>query len=201
MARPRTFDTDRALACVRDAFWAGGVHATSIGDLSAATGLTVGSLYKAFDSKGALLSRVLDEYLERGLAWTAALLDSAPDPLDGVAAWLGAVADAASDDSPTRGCFAVQCAAELAGTDPEVRARLARHDAALLALVRTRLAAVPSGSGSAPDPDAWAPLLATLVNGLQLQARKGISRRDAHGLVATTMSALRSLPPHPGVPA
>ena len=187
MARPRSFDTDRALARVRDAFWAGGVRATSIGDLSAATGLTAGSLYKAFESKGALLTRVLDEYLERGLAWTAGLLGSAPDPLDGVEAWLGAIADAASDDSPTRGCFAVQCAAELAATDPEVRTRLARHDAALLALVRARLAAVPAG----PDPDAWAPLLVTLVNGLQLQARKGIAPDEAHALVATAMAALR----------
>ncbi len=202
MARPRTFDTDHALQCVRDAFWSAGVHATSIGDLSAATGLTVGSLYKAFESKGALLARVLDDYLEHGLRWTTELLGSRDAPLDGIEAWLRAVADAASADSPTRGCFAVQCAAELAETDAAVRARLSVHDAALHALVRDRLAAANDGAATWLDPDAFARVLTTLVNGLQLQARKGVSHADAHALVTTTMSLLRptsagAIPPLP----
>ena len=190
MPRPRAFDTDAALARVRDALWAGGVHATSIADLCAATGLSAGSLYKAFTDKPTLVLRVLDEYLVAGLAWTEAMLAEGDGALDGVEAWLRAVADLASADSPQRGCFAVQCASELAERDPAVRARLAEHDARLRALVEGALGRVAAAGRRPGDPLAHARLLLTGVNGLQLDARKGLARADAHAVVDVALAAL-----------
>ena len=48
MARPRTFDEQEVVAAARDEFWERGYAATSVDDLTAATGLGKGSLYGAF---------------------------------------------------------------------------------------------------------------------------------------------------------
>ncbi len=64
MGRPREFDEKVVVAKARDAFWANGISATSISDLGDATGLSVGSIYKAFDSKDGLCFRTLDDYLD-----------------------------------------------------------------------------------------------------------------------------------------
>ena len=194
MARPRSFDTDRALADVRDAFWARGIAATSISDLCEATGLTTGSLYKAFTDKPTLVRRVLEDYLVAGLAWTEGLLDGADSPLEGVAAWLHAIAELAASDGPTRGCFAVQCAAELAEREPDVRERIARHDARLRTAIAARLHAAREAGETTVDPEPHARLLLTLVSGLQLEARKGVSRRDARALVDAALATLNASP-------
>lgn len=197
MPRPRAFDTDHALTCIRDAFWAHGVQASSMDDLGRASGLSTGSLYKAFGSKALLLERVLDDYLRQGVAWVRAQLDSASTPRAGIEAWLHAIADLASDPSPTRGCFAVQCAAELAEDHPEVRARLRSHDAALRALLESALTRHAERTGQPLPVGAHARLLLTVVNGLQLEARKGITPADAH---ATVEVALAALDVEPNVP-
>ena len=201
MARPRTFDTEHALARARDALWAGGIHATSVTELCAATGLTVGSLYKAFEDKPTLVRRALDAYLEIGLAWTAERLDpggrTADAPLAGIERWLRAVADLAASDAPTRGCFAVQCAAELAGRDAEVRARLVVHDRALRALVAEALRRAARADRWQGNPDAHARTLLALVNGLQLDARKGIDARDAHAVIDVALAGLHASRPPP----
>ena len=132
MARPREFDEQTVLDAARDEFWEHGVAATSISQLSAATGLSVGSLYKAFSSKGGLCARTLDRYLDDGLDAMGALLDSGDTAVDGIDAWLGALADMASNSDGPRGCYGVVCAVELAGDEPEIRDRLRRHDERLV---------------------------------------------------------------------
>ena len=55
MARPRTFDEADVVEAARDQFWNRGYAATSVDDLTAATGLGKGSLYGAFGDKHSLL--------------------------------------------------------------------------------------------------------------------------------------------------
>lgn len=191
MARPREFDEQTVLEAARNAFWTNGVGQTSISDLGDATGLSVGSIYKAFQSKAGLCHASLDDYLSRGLASTADLLDHADGPVAGLTEWLDAMAVQAASTSPTRGCFAVNCATELAETDEGVRDRLQRHDRALRSAVgRTISEAVASGELHA-DPTAGAMLLCTTVNGVQVESRKGISLDDARTTLMMALSALR----------
>ena len=192
MPRPRSFDTERALDDVRDAFWSRGVSATSITDLCTATGLTTGSLYKAFVDKPTLVRRVLDDYLAAGAAWTEARLASEPAPLDGIAAWLREVAELAASDAPTRGCFAVQCAAELAEREPDVRERLVAHDERLRAAIVERLEAALERGEFDGNPTVHARVLLTLVNGLQLEARKGVTSAEANAVVDAALAMLRT---------
>ena len=60
--RPREFDTDAAIDSALLVFRERGYHATSIKELSDATGLTAGSLYKAFGSKNGLFLAAFDRY-------------------------------------------------------------------------------------------------------------------------------------------
>ena len=63
MARPRKFAEGDVVAAARDEFWTRGYAATSVDDLTAATGLGKGSLYGAFGDKHGLYLRALDDYI------------------------------------------------------------------------------------------------------------------------------------------
>ena len=191
MGRPRTFDEEVVVDAAREAFWSRGVHATSIADLSEATGLSVGSLYKAFGSKGELCARTLDSYLEAGLARVEAILTGAASPVTGLQEWLEWIAERASSAGPTRGCYAVVCASELAATDASVRRRLVAHDHRLRALVASAIEAANRCGELSGDPQRGARLLCTTVNGVQLDGRKGISRDDARATLMLALDALR----------
>jgi len=193
MARPREFDEDAVLDAARDEFWNHGIAATSISRLSDATGLSVGSIYKAFDSKGALCERTLDRYLDDGLAMLDVLLDSGNSPVDGLDAWLDAIAEmAASTDGPA-GCFAVVCAVELAGDDTTTRVRLQRHDDRLAGRLADALRrAEADGATLTTTADRGARFLMTAVNGVQVEARKGISRERAGDTLTLARQAVVS---------
>ncbi len=64
MARPRSFDEERALDAAMHAFWANGYEATSTQDLCEATGLGRSSIYNTFTSKHDLFRRALTRYMD-----------------------------------------------------------------------------------------------------------------------------------------
>jgi TetR/AcrR family transcriptional regulator, transcriptional repressor for nem operon len=179
MARPREFDETEVIGLARDAFWCGGFAGTSVMTLEGATGLSAGSIYKAFSSKEELYRRSLDTYLVNGLEAAAALLASGETPSDGIRKWLDAMADQAAQDSATRGCFAVQAAVDLADAEPWVRERLSRHDERLRHLVADRIRQANVAGELDTEPDPAARMLCAIVNGLQVEGRKGITRADA----------------------
>ncbi len=190
MGRPREFDEAVVIGKARDAFWANGISATSISDLSDATSLSVGSIYKAFESKNGLCFRTLDDYLDDALDSIGKVLDSEASPLRGLRAWFAEAAANASGNSPTRGCYAVICATELAEGDPKMRKRLRDHDRRLRALVAQNLQAAADAGEVSVDPALGARLVCTTLNGLQVESRKGISLADAQATMETVIRAL-----------
>src|ERR1700677_5085431 len=63
--RPRAFEAETALAQAMDVFWSDGFAATSLDDISAATGLNRPSLYGAFGDKRALYLHAYGQYRKR----------------------------------------------------------------------------------------------------------------------------------------
>src|ERR1700735_5837445 len=63
--RPRRFEPEQALAQASDVFWNDGFAATSLDDISAATGLNRPSLYGAFGDKRALYLQAYGQYRKR----------------------------------------------------------------------------------------------------------------------------------------
>jgi AcrR family transcriptional regulator len=177
--RPRAYDPDAALARAVDAFWDAGYAATSLDDLSQATGMNRPSLYGAFGDKQALYRQALDLYIARTRAALAEAF-GADVPLRSA---LRRVYDAAisiylSGENGARGCFIISTAVAQAVADPDVRATLAdvlrEIDAAFAARLR---AGQRSGelSGDA-DPVKLAKLASATLYSLTIHARAGEGR-------------------------
>ena len=191
MARPREFVESDVIDAARDAFWVKGYAATSINDLSEATGLSVGSIYKAFGSKSELCHRTLEAYADSGFELLDSILDTGATPLAGIESWLELMADVASTDGPQRGCYLVVCTNELAETDPVVLDQARRTEERRIRRVAAALLAANDAGELDCDPDAGAKLLCTTINGVQFEARKGISKADARSTLFLALDALR----------
>lgn len=127
MARPRTFDEQDVVAAARDEFWERGYAATSVEDLTAATGLGKGSLYGAFGDKHTLYLLALDDYISSSLDEVrASLRDPSLSAYDRLASHLRGQAKALAADKGRRGCLMAKSAAELGATDDAVEKKVQR---------------------------------------------------------------------------
>jgi AcrR family transcriptional regulator len=177
--RPRAFEPETALAQAMDAFWKDGFAATSLDDVSAATGLNRPSLYGAFGDKRALYLKAYGQYRKR--------MDEAFQPLfqarEPLRAKLRRILIAALDlylsgeDGP-RGCFTVLSAASDAIADPElhtlVREAIDSTDRAF-----GRMFADARAAGELPasaDPRRLARMASATIHTLSIRARARIPR-------------------------
>jgi TetR/AcrR family transcriptional regulator, copper-responsive repressor len=124
--RPRSFDENEALAKARDVFWDAGYTATSLDDLSAATGLNRPSLYGAFGDKHSLYSKILADYRSLARSGMATAL-SAERPLREALALVYELALRLylPRERSARGCFMIGTAVAEAVADRDVRESLA----------------------------------------------------------------------------
>jgi TetR/AcrR family transcriptional repressor of nem operon len=121
MPRPRTFDESDVIAAARDEFWSRGYTATSIDDLTSATGLGKGSLYGAFGDKHGLYLRALDDYIGTALERVRAQLrDTRYPAYDRLVRHIRGQAKDIAADKSRRGCMMAKSAAELSATDDTV---------------------------------------------------------------------------------
>ncbi|MFB7894276.1 TetR/AcrR family transcriptional regulator [Microbacterium sp. NPDC056044] len=147
MPRPRSFDEDDLLDAAIELFWAGGYRASSLVDLSAATGVTNGSLYQAWGSKWALFLAAFQRYCDRRVVLVDDALSAEDDPERMLRQLFDAIVDDCRSRPDRRGCLLVNTVSEL-GADPEV-SRIARSTtAAMEAAVARELART---TGQSPD--------------------------------------------------
>lgn len=194
MARPRTFDEHAVIRQAREVFHDRGYAPTSVGDLTAATGLSRSSLYGAFDDKHTLFLRSFAQYcdeekqrLEHELAGDdrgarARIERHFAGKIDPVA-------------SP-RGCLLAKAAAELASEDAEV-ARLAgdfyaTYERALVDCVRGAQAAGDLRT-DLDAADAGALLLASL-RGIEALGRAGRPVASLRAIAGATLASLDAAP-------
>jgi len=190
--RPREFDVGQALDAVVRVFCERGYHATSIGDLTEATGLASGSLYKAFKDKRGLYVAALTHYKDSRDAELRRALASGRTGRERVRAALRHFAEASHGERGRLGCLVVNGATELATFDPELGAWVAqslrRNEALLAGLVRDGIA-----DGSVPahvDPALAGRLLLCLVQGMRVVGKTGISRQDTLALADAALKTL-----------
>lgn len=121
MARPREFDETDAVRIAAETFWRRGYQATSIKDLEEATGLTAGSLYKAYGSKRELFALCLEQYM-KDESYLAILLRTFDKPLDySLRRLFDIIIESASAMSERpAGCLVTNLVAELLNVDVEL---------------------------------------------------------------------------------
>jgi TetR/AcrR family transcriptional repressor of nem operon len=121
VARLREFDTDDAVRKAMRTFWRRGYQATSIKDLEEATGLTAGSIYKAYGSKKELFSQCMSLYMKEE-SYLSILLRMYDASIQAALRRLLDVIIESTDETSERpsGCLATNLVPELFGIDLEL---------------------------------------------------------------------------------
>lgn len=177
MARPRTFEIEDALEDAMNVFWEKGYDGASLPDLLTGTGLTRGSLYKAFHDKKALFLKALDRY-DRTQVESAVefLTNPAPSKTDRIEAVFASIVTAVRSGD-RRGCLLCSAAAGPASEDTDiasaVEAMLTRMTAAFAAALCRRAKAGENGADTSRDERA-AGLTAAYV-GMRILSHSGAS--------------------------
>ena len=170
-------------------FWRNGYNPTSPRQLADHLGIGAGSLYNAFGSKYDLFLATLARYHDREAGRLTDALAAQTGPVrDRIRA---AVQPFFSDDDQA-GCFAVNTAVELAGTD-EAAARLVRRMFDRLRdTLRTLIEEGQRAGEIRPDQDpaALADVLMTTLNGLWVLIKTGRDPADLRRILDTTLALL-----------
>ena len=184
--RPRAYEPDVALGKALDLFRKDGFAATSLDDLSAATGMNRPSLYGAFGDKRALFIKSYERYRDDA---RAAMADIFRDELP-IRQRLGRIYAVALDiylsgEAGPRGCFTLMTAASEAVADPDIRAMvqegLTGMDKAFAACFRR---AKEQGELSEnADPAVLAQLASATLHSIAVRARARTPRKELEAIV------------------
>jgi AcrR family transcriptional regulator len=190
MGRPRAFDMDEALDQALHVFWEKGYEGASICDLTEAMGINPPSLYAAFGNKETLFKKALNRY-EAVRDQIMEETFAAPTAREAMARLLEDTADRLSDKRNPTGCLMVQGALSGGEECEAVKKDLAARRAAGEVLIRERLKR-GEREGDLPadaDPAALARFVATVMQGMAVQASGGASRKELHEIADTALRA------------
>jgi len=184
--RPRAYEPDVALGKALDLFRKGGFAATSLDDLSAATGMNRPSLYGAFGDKRELYIKTYQRYRADARAAMADIFrDELPIRRRLERIYAVALDIYLSGESGPRGCFTVMTAASEAVSDPDIRAMalegFVELDKAFAACFR--LAKEKGELPATADPAVLAHLASATVHTIAIRARVRVPRGELEALV------------------
>jgi AcrR family transcriptional regulator len=192
VGRPRAFDIDQALDRALEVFWCKGYEGATLCDLTAAMGINPPSLYAAFGNKEGLFRKALDRYWSlRTAFWEEAL--AAPTARQVAERLLRGTARFLSDPCHPKGCLAVHGALACGEESDCIREELEKRRDTNQAAIRERLKRAKRDGDLPTDADAavLARFLATMIEGMAVQAASGASRKDLDRVAET---ALRAFP-------
>ena len=126
MAGVKQFEPTEVLDKAMLVFWERGYEATSIRDLTEATGLGRGSLYGAFGDKEELFLAVLDRYAERVQTQLMESLQQA-DPQQAIAHLLAQIARLMSEGDRPTGCLNTNTALDFPIASARIQRKVAER--------------------------------------------------------------------------
>jgi AcrR family transcriptional regulator len=181
---------DQALDGALDVFWRKGYEGASVCDLTEAMGINPPSLYAAFVNKEGLFCKALDRYAQMHAGFVREAL-AQPKARDGIAALLRATADSLTDKRSPAGCLLVQGIAGVGEHAQCIRNELSARRAAGEKTIRERLKQAKE-EGDLPEnasPVAFARYVATVMQGMAVQAAGGATRAELRRVADTAMAA------------
>lgn len=183
--RPRSFDTEQAVAVAADLFRARGFDAVSVADVTDVLGIKPPSFYSAFGSKQGLYARVLERYAAMGAIPLADILRQDRPVADNLTALLDAAAHHYAADPETAGCLVVE------GTrcnDAQAREAALAYNLAVETQIRDHIA-----KRHAAEAAALTDFVATTLFGLSAKARNGHRLDQLRTTARLASSAIRSV--------
>jgi AcrR family transcriptional regulator len=180
---------DRAL----EVFWRKGYEGATLCDLTAAMGINPPSLYASFGNKEGLFRQALDRYWGlRTAFWDDAL--AAPTARAVAETLLRGTAKFLGDPCHPKGCLAVQGALASGGEEDCIRKELEKRRGTSQAEIRERFKRAKR-EGDLPadaDPAVLARFLATVIEGMAVQAASGATRKELERVAETALLAFPS---------
>lgn len=195
MSRSRSIDDDTVLDRAVALFWQRGYAATSMRDLSGATGLGAAALYNRYGDKDRLFVAALRRYADQGLGKRLDRLSRSADPLAAISAFLEELISMSVADADRRGCLLVNTVLDGAATSQEARDLVRERLARIESFFRAGLARARDSAAVGPqvDPDRAAEMLLGTVLAIRVMARldpeAGRLRRLAENALASLASA------------
>jgi AcrR family transcriptional regulator len=188
--RTRQFDADDALDRALEVFWARGYEGATLPALTRAMGINRPSLYAAFGNKEQLFRKALDRYQAEPQAFVAEALNR-PTAREAAEAILSGFIRMLRGRGQARGCLIVSGALACGEESEPVRRELARLRQGTVAALRGRFErAVRDGDlPKGTDCPTLARYVATVLNGLAVQAASGATEKELRLVSATAMRA------------
>jgi AcrR family transcriptional regulator len=188
--RVRQFDAVDALDRALEVFWARGYEGATLPALTRAMGINRPSLYAAFGNKEQLFRKALDHYQTGPQSFLCEAL-SRPTARAVVEAIFSGFIRMQRDRDAPRGCLIVSGALVCGEEAEPVRQELARLRQAAVTVFRERFERavregdLPAGTDSAT----LARYIATVLNGLAVQAASGATEKELRQVAAVAMRA------------
>ncbi|PKH07029.1 TetR/AcrR family transcriptional regulator [Moritella sp. Urea-trap-13] len=189
VGRPKGFDIDDVLTKALAVFWAKGYEGTSLTDLTQAMGINKPSLYSTFGNKEELFLKVVDLYEQRPCGYFTPALEEATGKAV-ITAMLNGAAKSLSDRSNPQGCMIIQSA--LTGSDASESVKQAlierrcNHQNALK--MRLEAAQQQGDLSTKYSAESLAHYLATIIQGMTIQATNGISPAELQRIADLALS-------------
>jgi TetR/AcrR family transcriptional regulator, copper-responsive repressor len=184
--RPRAYQPELALGKALDLFRKHGFTATSLDELSAATGMNRPSLYGAFGDKRELYIKSYARYrAEARKAMQEIFRDELPIRKRLERIFAVALDIYLSGETGPRGCFTVMTAASEAVADPEIRALVLEGFSELDKAFANcfRLAKEQRELPASADPVVLAQLASATIHTIAIRARARVPRKQLEAIV------------------
>lgn len=115
----KNFNENIALEKVMYVFWSKGYEASSISDLTKATGINKSSLYNSFGDKEALFRQSIKRY-EQDRKLLLSEFEALNSPIEAIVRFFDFVVETSTKDADKKGCFLFNTAQEIGIHSPEV---------------------------------------------------------------------------------
>lgn len=173
MVRPRTLSDETLLERATPLFWQQGYAATSVRDLTQATGLSTAALYHRFSDKEGLFLEVLQHYAQTGLVERLQRCAGFEDPVEAIRAFYEELIQRTLADSEHKGCLLINTVLDGAAVAPPAKAFVQECMAQLEQFFSTQLQRAVSTErlSQSTDVSGTALALVSLVFGLRISAR------------------------------
>lgn len=190
--RPLEFDPEKTRDVMMQLFWEKGFAGVSLPDLEKRTGLSRSSLYNSFGSKQEIFEQSLDRYRSAVVTQMCRPLESGEKGLADLVSFFDLVGKSFTSQAETAGCLMVNSMMEFGGADDMVvRQREGHLQRLRSAITATLKRAIALGEISRAKVDAKVDLVVSLLLGISVAARAGLSDAQIASMVSAAQAQIR----------